>query len=128
MSKQFFIFLLTGGAAAVVSFGSRILYNLWTSFSTAVILASLTGMLAAFILAKLFVFTQSQQPLHRSAFSFVFVYLLAMLQTWLVSMLFGYYVLPAVGMKAFVPEIAHTIGMAVPAFTSYLAHKHWSFR
>gem|GEM_PF-6317149 len=44
-----------------------------------------------------------------------FIYLLAMLQTWLVSMLFGYYVLPAVG-------------MAVPAFTSYLAHKRWSFR
>jgi len=28
----------------------------------------------------------------------------------------------------FIPEIAHAVGVAVPVFTSYLGHKHWSFK
>jgi putative flippase GtrA len=125
---QFFIFLLTGGTAAVVNFGSRILYNQWTSFSVAIVLAYLTGMLTAFILAKLFVFTQSQQSLHRSAFFFVLINLLAVLQTWLISMGLAYYVLPAMGIQTLVHEIAHAAGVAFPVFTSYIGHKRWSFR
>ena len=67
MSHQFLLFLLTGGAAAAVNFGSRILYNVWIPFSYAVILAYLTGMVTAFVLAKLFVFKASQQSMQRSA-------------------------------------------------------------
>jgi hypothetical protein len=32
------------------------------------------------------------------------------------------------GVTAYVPEIAHGVGVAVPVFTSYLGHKHFSFR
>ena len=66
-SKQFLIFLLTGGTAAAVNFGSRILYNLAVGYSSAIILAYLTGMVTAFVLAKLFVFRRSTQSLQRSA-------------------------------------------------------------
>ena len=34
----------------------------------------------------------------------------------------------AAGITRFVPEIAHAVGVAVPAFTSYLGHKRWSFK
>ena len=47
MSRQFLAFLLTGGTAAAVNFGSRILYNRWMDFSSAVVLAYLTGMVTA---------------------------------------------------------------------------------
>jgi putative flippase GtrA len=128
MSRQFLIFLLTGGTAAAINFGSRIVYSQWLGFSSAVILAYLTGMITAFVLAKLFVFKQSQQSVHRSAMFFVLVNLVAILQTWAISIGLAYYMLPSMGVTLFVPEIAHAVGVAVPVFTSYLGHKRWSFR
>jgi putative flippase GtrA len=127
-SPQFLMFLLTGGAAAAVNFGSRILYNHWLSFSTSIVLAYITGMITAFVLAKLFVFKQSQQSLHRSAIFFVLVNLVAVLQTWLISMGLATYLLPTLGITQYVHEISHAVGVIVPVFTSYIGHKRWSFR
>jgi putative flippase GtrA len=127
-SKQFFTFLLTGGFAAAVNFGSRVCYNFWFDFSRAIILAYITGMITAFVLAKLFVFKTSQQSLQRSAFFFIVVNLIAVLQTWLISMGLAYYALPALGVTCFVREIAHATGVVFPVFTSYIGHKRWSFR
>ncbi len=127
-SKQFMLFLLTGGTAALVNFGSRILYNQWLDFALAIILAYLTGMITAFVLARAFVFQGSSQTLHQSALRFVLVNLVAVLQTWLISMGLAHYGLPALGVERFVPELAHAVGVVVPVFTSYFGHKHWSFR
>lgn len=128
MSKQFLVFLLTGGTAAVVNFGSRIVFNYWMDFSMAIVLAYITGMITAFILAKAFVFKASRQSLHRSAVFFVLVNLIAVAQTWLISMGLAYYALPALGVTLFVREVAHAVGVVVPVFTSYIGHKHWSFK
>lgn len=128
LSRQFLAFLITGGTAAAVNFGSRILYNRYMDFSWAVVLAYLTGMVTAFVLARLFVFRDSQQAMHRSAGFFVLVNLVAVVQTWLISMGLAYYALPALGVTAHVAEIAHAVGVIVPVFTSYLGHKRWSFR
>ena len=127
-SHQFLLFLLTGGTAAAVNFGSRILYSVWLSFSYAVILAYLTGMVTAFVLAKLFVFKTSQQSMQRSAVFFALVNLVAVAQTWGISMLLLYVVFPAWGFTYYAAECAHAIGVVVPVFTSYLGHKHWSFK
>jgi putative flippase GtrA len=127
-SRQFMMFLLTGGTAAAINFGSRIVYNVWLDFSSAVIFAYITGMITAFVLAKLFVFKESQQSVHRSAAFFVLVNVVAVLQTWTVSIGLAYYVLPSLGITLFVREIAHAIGLVVPVFTSYIGHKRWSFR
>jgi len=70
LSRQFLVFLLTGGFAALVNFLSRILYNTWMSFSSAVILAYITGMITAFILARIFVFRKSELQLHISILFF----------------------------------------------------------
>lgn len=122
------LFLITGGTAALVNFGSRILFNHWMSFSSAIILAYLTGMVTAFLLARLLVFKQSQHSFGRSALIFSAVNLVAVLQTWLISMGLALYVLPLMGFTHWVPEIAHAVGVVVPVFTSYLGHKHFSFR
>jgi putative flippase GtrA len=127
LSRQFLAFLLTGGTAAAVNFGSRIVYNLWMGFSAAILLAYLTGMVTAFVLAKLFVFRESRQPTHRAAMFFVLVNVVAVVQTWAISMALGYYVLPALGVDRYARELAHAVGVAVPVFTSYLGHKRWSF-
>ena len=127
-SKQFMIFLLTGGTAAAINFSSRILYSQYFDFSSAVILAYITGMITAFMLAKLFVFKKSQQSVRRSALFFVIVNLVAIIQTWGISMGLAHYLLPSLGVTLYVPEIAHATGVAVPVFTSYIGHKRWSFR
>ena len=127
-SRQFIAFLLTGGFAAAVNFGSRIIYDIWMSYSVAIIMAYLTGMVTAFFLVKMFVFKTSQQSLRRSALFFTLVNFVAVIQTWGISLLFAYYFLPWLGVTRLVPEIAHAFGVAVPVFTSYVGHKHWSFR
>lgn len=127
-SRQFLGFLITGGLAAAVNFCSRIVYNIWVDFSFAVVLAYLTGMVTAFVLARFFVFTQSTQTLQKSALMFVAVNGVAVVQTWAISMALAFYLLPRIGVENFVPEIAHAVGVAVPVFTSYLGHKYWSFK
>jgi len=121
-------FLLTGGIAAAINFCSRIVYNLWLSYSWSVILAYITGMVTAFVLAKIFVFKHSTQSLKHSAMWFVAVNLVAVLQTWGISVCLAYYVLPAIGIKSYGKEIAHAVGVVFPVFTSYLGHRRYSFR
>lgn len=127
-SRQFVAFLITGGTAAAINFGSRIVYNQWVTFSTAVILAYLTGMVTAFVLAKVFIFKQSQQNILHSVLFFCIVNVFAVTQTWVISMVLVYYLLPYLGITAYVQELAHAVGIVVPVFTSYIGHKHWSFR
>jgi putative flippase GtrA len=126
-SRQFLGFVVTGGLAACVNLGSRFVYNHWLDFSTSVVLAYLTGMVTGFFLVRSFVFTQSTTSMQRSAFFFVLINGVAVLQTWAVSMIL-YHLLPLVGIHRFVPELAHAVGVAVPVFTSYLGHKKFSFR
>lgn len=127
-SRQFLLFLLTGGCAAAVNFGSRILYNRAMSFSSAVICAYITGMITAFVLARLFVFRATTQAVHHAAGYFILVNLVAVAQTWGISMLLVNWGLPWLGVTHYTRDIAHGVGVVVPVFTSYLGHKHFSFR
>ncbi|MES2741841.1 MAG: GtrA family protein [Pseudomonadota bacterium] len=128
LSRQFIVFLVTGGTAAGINFGSRLVYNHWMPFSAAVLLAYITGMVTAFVLAKLFVFKDSQQSMRRSVMFFILVNLVAVAQTWAISMSLAYYLLPVLGVTRYTKEIAHAVGVVVPVFTSYIGHKRWSFR
>jgi len=128
ISNKFLIFLITGGIAALINFGSRVIYNIFVNFSYAVILAYLTGMVTAFILVKKYVFNQSIQKLHKSIMFFSLVNIVALAQTWLISMSLAYYLLPHFGIVDYVMEISHAVGIAVPVFTSYLGHKYFSFK
>lgn len=128
VSRSFLLFLLTGGFAALVNWCSRIIYNFWVPYSAAIVIAYITGMITAFVLAKLFVFTQSRQSTGRSVFFFTLVNLVAAAQTWAVSIGLAYYLFPQIGMTWHARDFAHAIGVAVPVFTSYVGHKRWSFR
>jgi putative flippase GtrA len=127
-SNQFLVFLITGGIAALVNFGSRVIYNIVVDFSYAIIMAYLTGMVTAFILVKRYVFTQSSQKLNISIMFFSLVNLVAVAQTWLISMGLAYYLLPYFGIVGYVLEISHAVGISIPVFTSYLGHKYFSFK
>lgn len=127
-SKQFIVFLMVGLISLIINFCSRIIYNYSFSFSTSIILAYVTGMIAAFTLGKLFVFKNSKQTLTRSIIFFILVNLVGMLQTWFFSLLLAYYVLPALDVQSHTRVIAHLLGLTSPMFTSFLGHKFFTFR
>ena len=125
--KQFLIFVLTGGIAALSNIVSRLGLSKILQFELAIIIAYLIGMFIAYILAKKFVFFNSKKSIKSSLAGFTVVNLLAIMQTWLVS----------IGIKAFLINfvesifitelIAHTSGVIVPVFTSFFGHKYVSF-
>jgi putative flippase GtrA len=92
------------------------------------VVAYITGMITAFVLAKLFVFKESTQSTHRSAFFFTLVNLVAVAQTWLVSVGLAWYVFPKLGMHWHDRDVAHLIGVIVPVFSSYIGHSKFSFK
>jgi putative flippase GtrA len=120
--------VLTGGAAALVNILSRVGFSRLVRFELAVLAAYGVGMITAYILARRFVFTASRQSVRRSFAAFALVNLMAVLQTWLVSIGLRHILLPLIGITALVDLIAHGCGVIVPVFTSYLGHKHVSFR
>ncbi len=127
-SKQFLKFLVVGGLAAIVNFSSRVVYSFYVHFPVAVAFAYLTGMIVAYVLSRFFVFHGSKQSLQSSLLLFTFVNLIALLQTFLITMIFAYLIFPYIGFVWYSHSVAHAIGICFPVFTSYLGHKHLTFR
>lgn len=125
---EFMQFLIVGGFAALVNFVARIIINEWVGYRIAVVLAYLVGMLTAFILSKIYVFEKSGRHHWHELRDFTLVNLLAVIQVWLISVGLAEYLFPAAGYTFYAPEVAHLIGLAIPAVTSYLGHKYYSFR
>lgn len=86
------------------------------------------GLITAFVLNRRLVFRESTRPLYTQAMWFFLVNLFALAQTVIVSLFVLHYVLPELGVRNYTETIAHAVGIATPIFTSYVAHKHLSFR
>jgi putative flippase GtrA len=128
LSTQFLRFLVTGGIAALINIGSRVLYDRFLPFWAAVMLAYASGMITAFLLARRFVFTGGQSRVARSSFRFFVVNMLGLAQTSIVSIGLGDYLLPALGIVRHAHDLAHPVGVAAPVFVSFVAHRHWTFK
>lgn len=126
--REFLLFLITGGVAALVNVLSRVGFSQLLRFELAVLLAYGVGMLTAYVLARKFVFLQSRTSVRRSLAAFALVNLFAILQTWLVSVGLRNWLLPLFGVVVLRDLIAHGIGVIVPVLSSYFGHKHISFR
>lgn len=125
---QFAFFVVVSGIAAVANFFSRILFNIWTSYAVAIVLAFFVGLATAFLLNRRYVFPNSKNSAHTQAFWFVVVNLLALAETLAISLLLADLAFPQMGMHWHAREVAHAAGIAAPVFTSYLGHKYWTFR
>ena len=124
---EFGRFLVTGGIAAGVNVLSRWLFNFVMPFEAAVVVAYLVGMITAYLLAKLFVFEASGRSAGDEFFRFALVNVVALAQVWLVSVGLARYLFPAIGFDWHAEDVAHLIGVVIPAVTSYLGHRHFSF-
>ena len=127
-SRQFVGFVLVSGLAGAANFGSRFLFSLAMPYSAAICAAFVVGLTTAFVLNRRFIFVDSTQSTESQAWRFLLVNFAALAQTLLVSLLLARWLLPAIGWTWQPEAVAHAAGIAVPAITSYLAHKHWTFR
>ena len=125
---QFLIFVATGGIAAGVNVLARFLFELAVPYEYAVGLAYPCGMVTAFILARVFVFKPRPGAASGQFLRFTLVNAVAFGQVWLVSIGLARLVFPATGFTWNAETLAHVIGVASPVVTSYLLHKHFSFR
>jgi len=127
ISRQFIMFLITSGAAAVVNILSRFGFSHIMSYDVAIILAYFIGMTTAYILAKFYVFAPSGKTTQTEMGGFFLVNMVALFQVWAVSVLLARWFFPLINFDFHSELIAHIIGVASPAFTSYFGHKYISF-
>lgn len=128
VKTEFIQFLLVGGFAAGVNFLCRIGLNEFMSFRWAVFIAYLFGMLTAFLLSKYFVFEKSGKHHLHELRDFTLVNILAVIQVWLISVGLAEHLFPLVNYTFYANEVAHLIGLMIPAITSYFGHKYFSFK
>ena len=128
ISRQFLVFVLVGGFAALVNFFSRILYNTQLNYEWAVFYAYLTGMLTAYMLSRYLVFGPSMRSKRSELFRFAIINLIAVVQVWGISVGLARYIFPWIEFNYYPYEIAHLIGLSIPVFSSYLGHKYFSFK
>lgn len=133
LGNRFIRFLLAGGLAALLNFGSRFFYNIFVDFSTAVVLAFITGLTAGYLLNKFFVFTSSGNTVAQEMGWFVSINMLALAQTWGLSIYLAQLLpeyIPVAGPRGMElsDAIAHGAGVLLPVFTSYVGHKYLTFR
>lgn len=126
--KHISLFLLAGGIAATLNFGSRFIFSVFLPLEVAVILAFGVGMFSGFLLMRVFVFNGVLKPIAPQAAKFIGINLLALAQTLIVTLFMASWLLPKLGVIHHVDALAHLTGVLVPAITSYFAHKLWTFR
>jgi putative flippase GtrA len=121
-------FVLAGGIAALANMGSRIALGSVMDYVPSIVAAYLIGMLTAFLLNRHFVFQRAGNALGQQVLWFTIVNLAALAQTLAVSVGLSRWLLPWIGWPWHPETTAHVIGVMVPVFTSYLGHKHLTFR
>jgi putative flippase GtrA len=126
--NQFAFFVIAGGIAALVNFGSRIALSQFFGYAFAIVLAYILGMITAFALNRALVFPEGNERLHKQAGWFVAINILALAQTLAISLLLSAKLLPAIGWHWHPETIAHAVGVAFPIVSSYFGHKHLSFK
>ena len=124
---RFIRFVLLGGLAAVVNFGSRFVFSLAMPFEAAVICAYVVAAATGFILFSLFVFPGSPRPKSQQTFAFLAVSAAGMALTWIVSVTLLRFIFPAIAFSGPREAVAHALGLAVPIVTSYYGHKRFTF-
>ncbi len=125
---EFIRFVATGSIAAIANLVSRYLLNFLMPFEWAVPLAWIVGMVVAFLLFQRVIFGNPGTPLRRRIIRFTQVNILGGALAWAISVVLANWFLPLIGWTFQPLELAHIVGVGVPAFTSYFLHKFYTFR
>lgn len=128
ITKKFVYFLLVGGVAAGVNWGSCFIFSEFFSFSVSVVFSYLLGMATAFVLMRGIVFKAQKKDVLPQIWKFILVNVFALPQTLVVSVVLASYILPWLGVTSHVQAVAHFFGVLAPVFSSYFGHKFLTFK
>ena len=128
LSKRFLYFILAGGVAAGLNWGSRFLFSQVAPFEVAVIVAFFVGLISGFLLVRSFVFDGRGKPIGPQVGKYIAVNFFALLQTLLISVLLARWALPSVGITEHAEALGHLAGVLFPVVSSYFGHKFLTFR
>jgi len=120
-------FLAAGGAAALLNFASRIAFSLFMPFAWAVGAAFCVGLGTAFVLSRRYVFGPTTRGVAREMAWFLAVNLVALAQTWLLSIWLAGVLAPHMDV-AVGEALAHFAGIMLPVVSSYFGHMYLTFR
>jgi putative flippase GtrA len=127
-SPQFAKFLLVGGLAASLQWGSRFIFAIWMSYSFAVLAAYAVGLSSAYVLNAVFVFPASGRSRGSEILYFTAVNLAALPLVWGLSMLFGAILFPHVMDQGPAEAAGNAVGILSPVAINFLLHKKFTFR
>jgi putative flippase GtrA len=126
--RQFLLFLVSGGIAAFLNWSSRFIFSHWMPFELAVVAAFFVGLTVGFVMMRLYVFDAAPKAVIHQASIYIFVNMLALVQTLIISVVLARWILPAWGIVNYAEASAHLAGVLVPVATSYFGHKFFTFR
>lgn len=124
--SQFVNFVVAGGIAAVANVSSRFVFNEFVSFEISVVFAYLVGMAVAFILNKYIVFNVNGAA-QAQVIRFALVNLCSLSAVWVTSVFLAEILFPYLSFNWHAEDLAHIIGVMIPAVLSYLGHKYYTF-
>lgn len=127
ITKQFLVFLLVGGFAALLNWLARIYLSTWLPFSSAIIIAYCIGMSVAFTLNHFFVFPTSTKATRTQARDFILVNLSLFPLVWFVSIVVNHW-LNVIGIINYSKELAHAIAISSPMIFTFLFYKFVAFQ
>ncbi len=108
----------------MVNFGSRFVYRLLISHELSVVAAYITGAITAYLLMKYKVFEQSSHNTRHEISYFILINVIALTQTWLISVYLARYLIESGYRIALAEGFAHLIGVMFPVITSFIGHKY----
>lgn len=126
-SRRILGFVLVGVIAGVANAAARVLLSNFVSYEVSVALAFPIGVTIAFALNRTFVFRDISGNTRNQYMKFAIINIFALAQVWLVSVGLARWLFPAIGFTWHADLIAHTIGLASPLATSFLAYVKFVF-
>ncbi|MEO1251520.1 MAG: GtrA family protein [Pseudomonadota bacterium] len=127
-SPQFFRFLLVGGVALGLHWAARLLFDIWTTYTTAIVLAYGVGMASAYALNRVLVFPLSGNPMRIEIAYFFGVNIASFPFVWGAAEVLGRYVFTVLLEADFARAAGHAVAITLPVFVNFAAHKFLTFR
>jgi putative flippase GtrA len=127
-SGQFLKFLGVSGISALIHWVSRLLISEFVEYWLAVVLAYAVGIGVAFVLNRIFVFSNSSKSLRQEISMFTVVNIAAFPFVVAISIALGSYILVPFFEVNTAQLIGHGIGVVSPVLFNFAAHKFITFR
>lgn len=128
--KQLGKYTISGGFAALINFGSRIIYEITFSFNASLVLAYFTGLLVNYSLSRRYVFAESREAnVTKQCITFIAIASAGLLITY-VATLASFTLLSNMTQldAALTKAIAHVFGIGCGFLGNFFGHKTITFK